>query len=161
MKVLPVVTILLGIVTANPVLAVDEESKTDPRPTVNLVVHGLSYHVDRGLYDWNEFNSGAGFEVGRTDSSWYGILGMYINSYNKATSYLGIGYTFTHHKVLGVDVKLGVEAALVTGYELIHVDAIAGVVVRGGDHVKVLVIPAVSDYTTSVVAVSFVLPITH
>lgn len=88
-----------------------------------LVVHGLSYHFERGYgyqdsagrYEqkWNEVNQGVGYEKASQfkDVSW--IVGGYRNSYDKNSLYAGASWTPI--KIFGA--KLGLMGAVISGYE--------------------------------------------
>jgi len=96
-----------------------------------LIISGLSYHVQqqelvdrcnslgysanaiigidapRRCKPFNEINYGIGIDEFVTTDSYY-TAGMYKNSYNKLSTYIGYGYDFSKYS--------GIKAGAVTGY---------------------------------------------
>ncbi|HYD17449.1 MAG TPA: hypothetical protein VEF76_03095 [Patescibacteria group bacterium] len=142
-----------------------QEAAGTEKGDVALLVSGASYHVGQRTYrdengqsrKWNEFNPGLGLEV-QLSRHFYLAAGGYKNSIHKPSLYAGIGAETDSRRRWG----LGVQAGLITGYEIPVVpSAIPYLRIGRQDkaNVKINVIPPIKGLTPAVAAVQLRIPI--
>ncbi|MDI1226879.1 MAG: hypothetical protein PSY14_04255 [bacterium] len=141
--------------------AAAQDSAGEPKQgDVTAVISGLSHHFGQRSYwdengqnrKWNETNYGAGLEY-QLSKHFYVAAGGYKNSIHRASFYGGVGAETNGGKPLG----LGIEAGLITGYEIPVVPSVIPYVRIGSRNapvnLKINVIPPIKGLTPAVVAV--------
>lgn len=140
--------------------AVAQDRTSEPKKgDVTAVISGVSHHFGQRSYwdangenrKWNETNYGAGLEY-QLSKHFYAAAGGYKNSIHRGSFYLGIGAETNGSKPLG----LGLQAGLITGYEIPVVPSIIPYVRIGSRNapvnLKINVIPPIKGLTPAVVA---------
>lgn len=89
----------------------------------------------------NQFNPGVHLEAENVRA------GLYINSRDRVTGYVGYTLPVARFAVSGVQYNLGLLAALGSGYRS---PVLGGVEFRVGDHVVLLATPPVPDHSAAV-----------
>lgn len=84
-------------------------SLSDLRLNVNIASKHFVEPEQGSVDKFNEFNPGGGLEWQAFESA-YLTAGMFRNSYNKQSSYIGVGQYFTKWHI-------GYDAGYITGYE--------------------------------------------
>ena len=108
----------------------------------------FSYHMP---YDGqNQFNPGIHLEVENVRT------GLYVNSRDRVTGYLGYSLPIGSKKIGGVEYKLGILAALGSGYRSPVFGGLEFVV---GDHVTILAAPGVTGYSATTLGFAVRFPI--
>jgi len=101
-------------------------------------------------YDQNQFNPGIHLEAENVRS------GIYLNSYSRATAYVGYTLPIISTKVAGIPVKLGVLAALGSGYRS---PIVGSAELRVGAHVVVMAVPGTRNNNSTVLGFAVRLPL--
>ena len=108
----------------------------------------FSYHMP--FEGQNQFNPGIHLEVENVR------VGAYVNSRDRVTGYVGYSLPIGSTKIAGVEYRLGILAALGSGYRSPVIGAVELVV---GDRVTLLAAPGVEGYSATVVGFSVRFPI--
>jgi hypothetical protein len=98
----------------------------------------------------NQFNPGIHLEAENVR------VGGYLNSRDHFTGYVGYSIPIARKEIAGVEYKLGVLAALGSGYQS---PIIGGLEFMVGDHVKLLAAPGMKGYSQTVVGFALRFPI--
>ena len=98
----------------------------------------------------NQFNPGVHLEAENVR------VGVYVNSRDHLTGYVGYSIPLIRKEVAGMEYKLGLLAALGSGYRS---PVIGGLELGVGDRVTLLAVPGVKGYAATVVGFAVRFPI--
>ncbi len=100
--------------------------------------------------DQNQFNPGIHLEAENVRA------GVYLNSRDRVTGYVGYSIPITSFKVSGVENKLGILAALGSGYGS---PVIGGLEFRVGGRLVVMATPGIPNYSATVLGFAYRVPL--
>lgn len=118
-------------------------------PEITAIAISLgSYHFD--YHGQNQFNPGIHVEAENVRA------GLYYNSLRRTTAYVGYSLPIARTEIAGVSYKLGVLAALGSGY---NSPVFGGLEFVVGQHLVLLAAPAVGSYNSATVGVALRFPL--
>lgn len=98
----------------------------------------------------NQFNPGIHLEAENARA------GVYINSYDRVTGYVGYSLPLTSKNIAGVPVRVGLLGALGSGYRSPVIGALE---LRVGAHFVVLAVPGIRDHNSTALGFAVRLPL--